>query len=112
MPCFKLNPEAGMVFLPGHGRVKPGDVLMGEQFRRFVPHLLTEVPEPPPSPPMETRVTKPKPPPVEAPKPIEEAPLEMREPEAPTSPELKILTEDDSQKKRPATKRKLTRRRK
>jgi len=93
MPRFKLNPKAGMVFLPGHGRVKPGDVLVGEQFRRFTPNLLVEVPDPPKDPPVEVKAaSKPKKP-LEVPKPLAETPLETRE--APTSPGKKLLTEDE-----------------
>jgi hypothetical protein len=108
MPRFKLNPEAGMVFVPGHGRVKPGDILMGEQYRRFTPNLLVEVPDPPPAPPMETRVVKPKPKPLEAPKPVTKMPLEAEEPV--TSPDRKLLTEDDPPPAKPTTKKRLTRR--
>lgn len=109
MASFKANPGAGMVFLPGHGRVREGEVLMGEQWRKFAPKLLTEVPDPPPEAPMEVRMT-PKRVPLEAPKPLDEAPLEMQE--APTSPNRKLLTEDDPPRPRPqpATKGKLVRR--
>jgi len=91
MASFKLNPQAGMVFLPGHGRVKPGDVLVGDQYRQFTPNLLVEVPDAPPAPPMEVRVA-PKRQPLEMPKPLAEAPLELQEPE--TSPDRRVLTEE------------------
>lgn len=91
MASFKANPESGSVFLPGHGRVRPGEILMGEQWRKFAPGLLVEVPDPPTEMPMEVRMT-PKRVPLEVPKPLEEAPLETRE--TPTSPQLKVLTEE------------------
>lgn len=45
MGNFTLKPGASAVFLPGAGRVLPGVVLSGEQFRRFVPQFLVEMPE-------------------------------------------------------------------
>jgi hypothetical protein len=91
MASFKANPAAGSVFLPGHGRVRPGEILMGEEWRKFAPGLLVEVPDPPAEMPMEVRMT-PKRVPLEVPKPLEEAPLEMRE--APTSTTMRPLMED------------------
>jgi len=90
MASFKLNPEAGMVFIPGHGRVRPGDVFMGENYRRYAPNLLVEVPDAPPAPPVEVRVV-PKRVPLEMPT-VDEMPLEATEPE--TSPNRRVLTEE------------------
>jgi len=91
MASFKANLESGSVFLPGHGRVRPGEILMGEQWRKFAPGLLVEVPDPPTELPMEVHMT-PKRVSLEAPKPLEEAPLEARE--APTSPSMRPLVEE------------------
>jgi hypothetical protein len=59
--AFKLNPDAGIVFLPGFGRVRRGDLLMGDHYRRFVPNLLVEVPDPPTEPAVEAPAPKQRP---------------------------------------------------
>jgi hypothetical protein len=43
MSNFTLKPGLTSVFLPGVGRVPPGRVLEGDQYRRFVPAFLVEV---------------------------------------------------------------------
>jgi hypothetical protein len=45
MSSFTLKPGLTTVFLPGAGRVQVGATLVGEQFRRFVPLFLVEIPE-------------------------------------------------------------------
>lgn len=50
MSSFTLKPGLSAVFLPGAGRVAPGIVVTGEQFRRFVPQFLVEAPKPPVAP--------------------------------------------------------------
>lgn len=45
MSSFTLKPGLTTVFLPGTGRVQVGSTLVGEQFRRFVPSFLVEIPE-------------------------------------------------------------------
>jgi len=105
---FKLNPEAGMVFLPGHGRVRPGELLMGEKWRRYTPGLLVEVPDPKPAPPVETRAPEKKA--VERPEPVVVPPLEAQE-EPVTSQDKKVLTEAKPRKPSPADAPKFSRRR-
>jgi hypothetical protein len=81
---------------------------MGEEWRKFAPGLLVEVPDPPAEMPMEVRMT-PKRVPLEMPKPLAEAPLEARE--APTSPKMKPLMEEKPAEETPKPKpKKLVRR--
>lgn len=53
MSRFMLSEGSAMVFLPGRGRVRKEDVLMGEQYRQFSPRYLVEVPDPPDEPALE-----------------------------------------------------------
>lgn len=108
MASFKLNPKAGMVFIPGRGRVREGEVLMGEEYRKYTPKLLVEVPDAPTVPPVEVKVV-PKKVPMETPKPLAEAPLEAAEPK--TSPNQKVLTEETPiPKAKPVSSKKFSRR--
>lgn len=47
---FRKNPEVSIVIVPGHGRVYDIDVLVGDHFAEYAPHLLYEVGVPPPAP--------------------------------------------------------------
>lgn len=40
---FRKNPEVQIVIVPGHGRVYDVDVLEGDQYAQYAPHLLWEV---------------------------------------------------------------------
>jgi hypothetical protein len=40
---FRKREDLHMVILPGLGRIRPDQVLKGEEFARYVPHLLEEV---------------------------------------------------------------------
>jgi hypothetical protein len=45
MRRFKLRPELRSAFIPGFGSAANNSVLEGDQFAKFVPALLVEVPE-------------------------------------------------------------------
>lgn len=47
MKRFVLNPSLGMAFIPGLGKVMKGRVVMGDEYAKYSPRLLTEVPEVP-----------------------------------------------------------------
>lgn len=44
MRRFQKKPDVTFVFIPGVGRVAEGRVLEGDEFAKFVPSLLVEVP--------------------------------------------------------------------
>lgn len=46
MAKFKLNPQLTLTYLPGIGKMDGARVVEGEQFRKFVPAFLVEIPEP------------------------------------------------------------------
>lgn len=47
MRRFVKKPGAAFVVIPGVGRLKPGQVLEGDEYERFVPLLLVELPPEP-----------------------------------------------------------------
>lgn len=47
---FRKNPEVTIVIVPGHGRVYDIDLLEGDHFAEYAPHLLWEVGVPEPKP--------------------------------------------------------------
>jgi hypothetical protein len=85
MRRFQKKPELTFAFIPGVGRLAAGQVLEGDQYVRFVPSLLVELPAlpvaPVPSAPKVTPAVTPKvtpaviipPPPPMAPKTMAEA---------------------------------------
>jgi len=40
---FRKNPHLPVVIVPGHGRVHDVDILEGDQYQHFAPHLLHEI---------------------------------------------------------------------
>ena len=50
MRRFQKKPEVTFAFIPGVGRVGPGQVLEGDRFAVFVPSLLVEIPAAPAAP--------------------------------------------------------------
>lgn len=98
---FRKREDLHLVIIPGMGRLRPNQILSGDQYAKFVPHLLEEVlpaksvapvvpavvapAVPTPAAPVpELVVKKSSPPPVETPAPVEEAVLFVEEPvEAP-----------------------------
>ncbi len=40
---FRKNPHLSVVIVPGHGRVHDVDILEGDQYQHFAPHLLHEI---------------------------------------------------------------------
>lgn len=42
-PRFKKAPGTGEIFLPGYGRVREDDILIGESFAQHVPHHLVPI---------------------------------------------------------------------
>lgn len=40
---FRKNPHLPVVIVPGHGRVHDVDILEGDQYQHFSPHLLHEI---------------------------------------------------------------------
>lgn len=63
MGSFKLKQGLGAVFLPGIGRVVPGQVVTNEQAQRFVPQFLEEVVEEKKAEPVVAKVKEMKAPP-------------------------------------------------
>lgn len=47
MKKFKLNGSVSVAYIPGAGKVTEGQELMGEEFGKYAPRLLMEVPETP-----------------------------------------------------------------
>jgi hypothetical protein len=45
MKQFKKNPAASEVFIPGVGRLAEGRILMGNEYEKYAPRFLVEVPE-------------------------------------------------------------------
>jgi hypothetical protein len=45
MRRFKKRSDLAMVFIPGRGRLRDADVLVGDDFARFCPSLLSELPQ-------------------------------------------------------------------
>ncbi len=55
MKRFIKNPATGHVVVPGIGPVTEGQILVGNNFEQYVPHLLVEVPSAPRGLPLESR---------------------------------------------------------
>jgi hypothetical protein len=47
---FRKNPHVDIVIIPGHGRVYDIDILEGDHYGDYAPHLLSEVGVPAPAP--------------------------------------------------------------
>jgi hypothetical protein len=47
---FRKNPDVQIVIVPGHGRVYDIDILEGDQYAQYAPHLLREIGVPDPKP--------------------------------------------------------------
>jgi hypothetical protein len=47
---FRKNPEVSIVIVPGHGRVYDADIVEGDRYAEFAPHLLREIGVPEPAP--------------------------------------------------------------
>lgn len=110
MDRFTLKPTLRIAFIAGVGQVRQNQVLVGEQFRKFVPAILVEIQDPVetpvdvaaappaviiPDPPVAVEpevVSEPKQPPVEEPAPeIAQEPVTPQEPKlAPTEKREKI----------------------
>jgi hypothetical protein len=91
---FRKRTDRGIVILPGIGRVTDSQILVGDQFRKFCPDLLEEIPDEPalavPAP-----VAKPLPPP--PPAPVPPPPVVEPEPVKPMqiiSDEPEVTSED------------------
>jgi len=97
---FRKRPDLHMVVIPGVGRIRDYQVIEGDAYARYVPHLLEEVPETPSAPP------PPPPPPPSAPPPPPAVaavmPVPVPEAEAPTAlepfvePVTPVAEPDDS----------------
>lgn len=47
---FRKNPDVTIVIVPGHGRVYDVDILEGDRYAEYAPHLLREIGVPEPKP--------------------------------------------------------------
>jgi hypothetical protein len=74
MKHFVKNPALGFVSIPGVGPLKEGTILVGNDFGRYAPHFLTEVPEVPKGLPLESREPRTGPVLLTEPSPIQGAP--------------------------------------
>jgi hypothetical protein len=54
MKRYVKNPDVSQIFIPGHGRILEGQVLMGDDFAKYAPRFLMEVPEAPGGAPLES----------------------------------------------------------
>ena len=58
---YVKNPEAGNCYLPGVGWLWEGQTLTGDQYAKYAPGVLLEVPDEPKKPPLESTSYDPKP---------------------------------------------------
>lgn len=54
MKRYVKNADVSQVFIPGVGRLTEGMVLVGDEYAKFAPRFLTEVPEMPNGAPLES----------------------------------------------------------
>ena len=95
MKRYVKNASFDEVYLPGAGKVMNGRVLMGDEYGKYAPRYLTEVPEQPNGAPLES--TQPRRGPSLLTEPLDSPAVPV------PSPELPKLEEDDLQA--PAIKR-------
>lgn len=89
MKKFVKNSHLDKVIIPGKGSVAAGQILEGDEFARFAPRYLTEVPEVPQVAPLETRAPRSALRQLVEPAPVSTTPLAAIEtPEAPKNPTL------------------------
>jgi hypothetical protein len=99
MRRFQKKPELTLAVIPGVGRVAAGQVLEGDQYARFVPSLLVEIPALPTAPPAPTAPPEVKAPPVLVPPPPEPSPVPKTMEDAGfVSPEVLVAAVDAENK--------------
>lgn len=96
MSKFALKPGLSLALLPMAGKVAPGMILEGDQYRKFVPQFLVEVVDLGAATPAEPE--KKSPPPVIVPPPPAPAPAPAAPP--PSDPKKVESKTDDSDKKK------------
>lgn len=52
MRRFRKKPHLSFVVIPPHGRVYDADILVGDQYAQYAPHILEELPQEGPVPPL------------------------------------------------------------